>query len=215
MATSIVFADDHQMIRESLGERIEKEPDLSIVAQTGTGLRALDLVQRIKPDVLIVDIGMPGLNGLEVTRRVKERYPRTRVVVLTTFSDGDRVLKAMRNGADAYVLKEANTSELVKAIREATEGRRYVTPSLCPNGIRELLRRTEQEQNEEAYDLLTNREREVLQLIVEGFTNRLIAAQLHIGKRTVETHREHLMGRLGARSEAELTRYALEHGLVS
>ena len=214
MVTSIVLADDHRMVRQCLSERIEKEPDLSIVGETGTGLRALDLAQRIEPDVLIVDIGMPGLNGLEVTRRVKKRYPKMRVVVLTMHSDEDYLRKAMRNGADAYVLKEANVPELVKAIHEVMDGRRYITSSLCPNGINDFMRRLKRNGDQDAYDSLTNREREVLQLLAEGMTNKEIAEELDIGKRTVETHRANLMDKLDAHSEAELTRYAIEHAAL-
>lgn len=215
MPISILLADDHPIVRRGLRALIEAQPDLHIVGETGTGLRALDLTRRLKPDVLVVDIGMPGLDGLEVTRRVKKRHPRMRVVILTVHTDPHHVWKAMRNGADAYVVKDANVSELVRAIGEVTAGRRYVTPALCPDGIPDLLRKLEKSGGEDPYDTLTNREREVLHLIAEGNTSAQAAAHLGISPRTVEMHRLNLTRKLSLHSQTEVVHYAMIRGIVA
>lgn len=175
----------------------------------------LDLTRQLKPDVLVVDIGMPGLGGLEVTRRVKKRFPRTRVIVLTMHASDDYARKAMRNGADAYVLKDANISELVKAIGEVMTGHRYVAHAICPDGMADFMRKLEKPGGEDAYDTLTNREREVLHLIADGNTSAQAAAHLGISPRTAEMHRLNLMRKLGTHSQTETVRFAIAYGLVS
>ena len=214
MPISILLADDHPIVRKGLRALLEAQPNLHVIGETGTGLRALDLTRQLKPNVLVVDITMPGLDGLEVTRRVKKRFPRTRVIVLTMHTDEHRLRKAMRNGADAYVVKDANVSGLVTAIGEAMAGRRYATPALCPDGIADLVRKLERNDTDDPYDTLTNREREVLHLIADGNTSAQAATHLGISPRTVEMHRLNLMRKLGLRSQAELARYAVAHGIV-
>lgn len=212
--TRILLADDHQVVREGFRALLESEPDFEIVGETGDGLEAVRLVEQQKPHVLVVDLMMPGLNGLEVARQVTQRSPRTRIVVLSMHANEAYVLEALKNGASAYVLKDASAAELVRAVREALAGRRYLSPPLSEPAIDSYIERAKNSDSLDLYDTLTNREREVLQLAAEGHTNGEIAGRLFISPRTVETHRANVMRKLGLRSQTELVRYALQRGIL-
>jgi two-component system, NarL family, response regulator NreC len=212
--TRILLADDHQVVREGFRALLESEPDFEIVGETGDGLEAVRLVEQQKPHVLVVDLMMPGLNGLEVARQVTQRSPRTRIVVLSMHANEAYVLEALKNGASAYVLKDASAAELVRAVREALAGRRYLSPPLSEPAIDSYIERAKSSDSLDLYDTLTNREREVLQLAAEGHTNGEIAGRLFISPRTVETHRANVMHKLGLRSQTELVRYALQRGIL-
>jgi two-component system response regulator NreC len=210
----ILLADDHQVVREGFRALLEAEPDFEIVAETGDGLEAVRLTEHQKPHVLVVDLMMPGLNGLEVARQITQRLPRTHIVVLSMHANEAYVLEALKNGACAYVLKDASAAELVRAVREANVGRRYLSPPLSEPAIDNYIQRTRNSDSLDLYDTLTNREREVLQLAAEGHTNAEIAGRLFISPRTVETHRANVMHKLGLRSQTELVRYALRRGIM-
>jgi DNA-binding NarL/FixJ family response regulator len=213
--TRIVLADDHQVVREGFRALLQAQPDFEIVAETGDGLEAVRLVEKQNPHILVVDLMMPGLNGLEVARQVTQRSPRTRIVVLSMHANEAYVLEALKNGACAYVLKDASAAELVRAVREALAGRRYLSPPLSEPAIDSYIQRARTSASLDLYDTLTNREREVLQLAAEGHTNAEIATRLFISPRTVETHRANVMHKLGLRSQTELVRYALGRGILS
>ena len=213
--TRIVLADDHQVVREGFRALLQAQPDFEIVGETGDGLEAVRMVEKQKPHILVVDLMMPGLNGLEVARQVTQRSPRTRIVVLSMHANEAYVLEALKNGACAYVLKDASAAELVRAVREALAGRRYLSPPLSEPAIDSYIQRARTSASLDLYDTLTNREREVLQLAAEGHTNAEIATRLFISPRTVETHRANVMHKLGLRSQTELVRYALERGILS
>jgi len=183
------------------------------VGEVADGLEAVQMVERLQPDVLLVDVMMPGLSGLEATRQVRERFPKTQVVVLSMHSNEAYVLQALRNGALAYVLKDSNSADLVKAVREAAAGQRYLSPPLSDHIIDAYVNRA-QETTLDIYETLTNREREVLHLAAEGHTNADIAARLSISPRTVEIHRTNMMRKLGLHSEHDLIRYALRRGIL-
>ena len=210
----ILLADDHQVVREGFRALLEAEPDFEIVAETGDGLEAVRLAEHQKPHVLVVDLMMPGLNGLEVARQISQRLPRTHIVVLSMHANEAYVLEALKNGACAYVLKDSSAAELVRAVREANVGRRYLSPPLSEPAIDNYIQRTRNSDSLDLYDTLTNREREVLQLGAEGHTNAEIAGRLFISPRTVETHRANVMHKLGLRSQTELVRYALRRGIL-
>jgi len=210
----ILLADDHQVVREGFRALLQAEPDFEIVAETGDGLEAVRLAEHQKPHVLVVDLMMPGLNGLEVARQITQRLPRTHIVVLSMHANEAYVLEALKNGACAYVLKDASAAELVRAVREANVGRRYLSPPLSEPAIDNYIQRTRNSDSLDLYDTLTNREREVLQLGAEGHTNAEIAGRLFISPRTVETHRANVMHKLGLRSQTELVRYALQRGIL-
>lgn len=210
----ILLADDHRIVREGFRALLQAEPDFDIVAETGDGLDAVRLAEQHKPQVLVVDLMMPGLNGLEVARQITQRLPRTRIVVLSMHANEAYVLEALKNGASAYVLKDASAAELVRAVREANAGRRYLSPPLSEPAIDSYIQRTRTSDSLDLYDTLTNREREVLHLAAEGHTNAEIAGRLFISPRTVETHRANVMHKLGLRSQTELVRYALQRGIL-
>jgi two-component system response regulator NreC len=211
--TTIVLADDHHVVRHGLRSLLEAEPDFSVVGETGDGLEAVQLVERLQPDVLVLDMMMPSLNGLEVTRQVGQRSPRTHVVILSMYASEGHVLEALRAGAMAYVLKESTYAELVRAVREAVAGRRYLSPPLSERAIEAYMEKAESAALD-PYEMLTAREREVLHLVVKGHTSAEIADRLFVSRRTVETHRANLMRKLGLRTHTDLIRYALQRGIL-
>lgn len=210
---TIVLADDHHVVRQGLRSLLEAEPDFSVVGETGDGLEAAQLVERLQPDVLVLDLMMPGLNGLEVTRQVSQRSRQTHVVILSMHANEAHVLEALRAGAAAYVLKESTSAELVRAVREAVAGRRYLSPPLSERAIEAYMKKAESAALD-PYEMLTAREREVLHLVVEGHTSAEIADRLFISRRTVETHRANLMRKLDLRTHTDLIRYALQRGIL-
>jgi DNA-binding NarL/FixJ family response regulator len=213
MSVTIVLADDHQMMRQGLRMVLEAQEHFQVVAEAGNGLDTITLVERFHPCVLIVDVMMPGLNGLEVTRQVRQRVSRTRVIVLSMYSNEAYVLEALRHGAAGYVLKEAHADELVHAVHEVVAGRRYLSPPLSERAIEAYLQKA-QDTGLDPYETLTSRERQVLQLAAEGRTNGDIAAALYISPRTVETHRANMMRKLALHTQADMIRYALQRGLL-
>ena len=212
-AKRVLIVDDHDIVRQGLRAILESEPYLQIVGEASDGLEAVGLVERLQPHVLVLDLMIPGLNGFEVTRQVRKRSPHTHVVILSMYSDEAYVLEALRAGAEAYVLKESPSDELVRAIREATAGRHYLSPPLSEHAIAAYVKKAEAT-IVDPYETLTSRERQVLYLAASGHTNAKIAAMLVISTRTVETHRAHVMRKLGLRTQGDLIRYALERQLV-
>ena len=210
--TTIILADDHNIVRQGFKALLENQQDLSVVAEAGDGLEAVRLTTRLKPDVLVVDLIMPGLNGLEVTRQVGKLFPDTRVIVLSMYADEPYVIEALQNGACGYVLKESNISDLVKAIHEVAAGRHYLSSPLSELAIAAYKEKTKGV-SIDLYNTLTTREREVLQLVAEGNTNAEIAARLFISERTVESHRATMMQKLSLTSRGDLIAYALKRGL--
>jgi len=214
MSTTIVLADDHNVVRQGLRALLEGEPDLSIVGEASNGLEAVELAERLRPNVLVVDVMMPGLNGLEVTREVTQRSPQTRVIVLSMHANEAYVLAALKNGAVGYVLKDSCADELVQAVRQARTDRYYLSSPLSERAIASYVQRAKKA-SLDPYDTLTTREREVLQLAAEGYTSAEIASRLFISARTVETHRANLMHKLGLTNQIDLVRYALRRGILS
>ena len=211
--TTIVLADDHPVVRQGLRAVLEAEKDFRLIGETGDGLETVRLIERLQPDVLMLDLMMPGLGGLEVTRQVSQRSPRTRVVILSMHADEAYVLEALKNGATGYVLKESSADDLVRAIREVAAGRRYLSPPLSERAIETYVQRA-RDASLDGYESLTPREREVLHLAAEGHHNPEIAARLFISSRTVEVHRANLMRKLGFRTQTDLVRYALKRGIL-
>jgi two-component system, NarL family, response regulator NreC len=210
---NIMLADDHHIVRQGLWALLESEQQFHMVGETGDGLEAVRLANRVKPDVLITDVMMPGLNGLEVTRQITRSLPQTKVVILSMYTDDAYVWEAFKNGASGYVLKDSQASDLVQAVREVAAGRRYLSPPLSERALELYAQKIESVPND-AYELLTTREREVLHLVAEGRTNVEIANQLFISPRTAEGHRANLMRKLGLQNHAELIRYALRRGIL-
>jgi DNA-binding NarL/FixJ family response regulator len=213
MAVSILLADDHEVVRLGLKVLLEAESDFQIVGQAADGLEAKSLAERLKPDLLILDIMMPGLNGLEVTRQLQQLSPKTRVIILSMQANEAYVLEALRNGAAGYVLKQSNMTELVRAIRQVLAGQNYLSPQFTQRAI-EAYKDKAAAAAQDPYDTLTAREREVLQLAAEGRTSAEIAEKLVVSPRTVEMHRGNLMRKLGLTNQTELVRYAIWRGIL-
>jgi DNA-binding NarL/FixJ family response regulator len=211
--TTLVLADDHGVMRQGLKALLETEKELTVVGEAADGVAAVTLVQKLKPDVLVVDLVMPGLSGLDVIREVRRSSPETRIVVLSMHGNEIYVQEALQNGALGYVLKQSNASELVRAIRTVAEGRRFLSEPISERVIDSYTRRSGQG-TLDLLDTLTRREREVLRLVAEGLRSSEIAERLRIGVRTVESHRASLMHKLNLRNQAEVIRYALSRGLV-
>jgi two-component system, NarL family, response regulator NreC len=209
---TIILADDHHIVRQGFKSLLENHGGFSVVAEAGDGLEALRLTSRLKPDVLVVDLMMPGLNGIEVTRRIVKLSPHTKVIILSMYMDEPYVIEALQNGASGYVLKESNISDLVKAIYEVSAGRHYLGSPLSELAIEAYKEKT-RGISLDPYNTLTAREREVLQLVVEGCTSAEIAARLFISQRTVESHRASMMQKLSLGSRADLIEYALKRGI--
>ncbi len=193
--TTIVLADDHHVVRQGFKALLENQEEFSVIAEAGDGLEAVKVTARMKPDILVVDLIMPGINGLEVTRQVGQLSPHTRVIVLSMYQDEAYVIEALQNGACGYVLKESNISDLVKAIREVAAGRHYLSSPLSELAIAAYKEKTKGV-SLDLYNTLTTREREVLQLVAAGNTNAEIADKLFISERTVESHRATMMRKL-------------------
>jgi len=206
------LADDHQVVRKGLKALLSAEQDFQIVGEAGDGLEALKQVEEFHPDILVLDLMMAGINGLEVTRQIQKKGLETGVVILSMHSNEAYVLEALRSGAKAYVLKESSPEELIRAIREVFAGRRYLSAPLSERAIEAYLKKTEVQSD--PYSQLTTREREILLLTVQGFSNNEIAKRLYISPRTVETHRNNLMRKLGLRSQTQLIQFAMQRGII-
>jgi DNA-binding NarL/FixJ family response regulator len=213
MTISVILADDHHVVRQALRSLLEAEDGIQVVGEASDGAEALKLVEQLRPDVLVADLMMPVLNGLSVARRVHQRVPETRIVVLSMHADDAYVLKALENGALGYVLKDSDASDLVQAIRSAASGKRFLSAPLSDRAVDAYVMRA-QSSTINRYDLLTPREHEVLEMTAHGFTSTEIGQKLHISPRTVEKHRSNLMGKLGLHRQPDLVRYAVEHRLV-
>lgn len=213
MTVTVLLADDHPIVRHGLRHLLEEETSLKIVGEASDGLQAVELVEKFKPNVLIVDIMMPGINGLEVLKQVKERSPNTCCIVLSMQSADVYVVEALKAGALGYVLKETGPSELVNAVQQVVEGRRYLSPKLSERLI-DVLLQVREELTIDPYETLTNREREILHMAAEGMTTAAIAKRLSISPRTAELHRGRMMNKLGLNNQTDLIRYALKRGIL-
>jgi len=209
----IVLADDHHIVRQGVMALLRGEPDFSVVGEASDGISVVAIAGQLKPDILVLDLMMPGLNGLEVTRRISKVSPNTRVVILSMYMNEPYVIEALRNGAYAYILKESSIADLIKAIREVVAGRHYLGPPLSERAIEAYLEKAKGTALD-LYDTLTTREKEVFQLAAEGYGNAEIASRLFISTRTAETHKANMMRKLGLQSQTDLIKYALKKGLL-
>ena len=214
MPISVFVADDHPVLRQGLRALFEAEHDFVIVGEAGDGQETVRAVEGLKPDVLVLDVMLPRLNGLTVAQRIRVRSPNTRMVFYTMYSNEAFVVEAFKNGAFAYVVKSSESVHIVRAVREAIAGRRYLSPPLSERMLAEYRKKAESVPFD-PLETLTDREREVLQLAAEGNSSPAIAERLHISPRTVEMHRANLMRKLNVRNQTELVRYAVRRGIIT
>ncbi len=213
MSISIILADDHPVVRRGLRSALDTEPEFSIVAEAGDGLETVRLIERLQPDILILDLLMPGLSGLDVLPIVRQRSPRTRIVVFSESANEEVILQALKSGALAYILKECGLEHLLEAVRRAAAGRRYLGPSISERAF-EAYQEKAEAAPPDPHDQLTPRERQALQLAAEGLSNADIATRLSISRRTAEMHRANALRKLGLKSQADLIRYAMRRGMI-
>lgn len=214
MSIKVLLADDHQMLRDGLRFILALEDDVEIVGEVADGRSAVAMARTLAPDVVVMDIGMPDLNGVEATRQIKAENAKVRVIALSMHSDRRYVMRMLEAGASAYVLKAAAYDELRSALRAVSRGKSFLSPDITGVVIDEHIR-PPSEAGTSTYTTLGPREREIVQLLAEGHSSPEIARQLHISVRTVETHRRNIMSKLGVHNVAELTKYAIREGLTS
>lgn len=210
----VLVADDHAIVREGVRMILGREPDIEVVGEAGDGQQALDLVATVHPQVVIMDISMPGVGGIEATQRLKATHPEVQVLALTMHEDETYVFQLLRAGAAGYVLKRAAAQDLVQAVRAAARGEAFLYPSIARKVVEDYLKRVESGEERERYDGLTTREKEILTLIAQGLSNQQIAEKLFISIKTVQTHRAHILEKLGLHDRTELVRYAIRKGLI-
>lgn len=215
MPIRVLLADDHALLREGLRAVLEKLPELIVVGEAANGREATELAAGLQPDLVIIDVGMPELNGVEATRRIRETSRRTAVIALSAQAEPRAVAEMLRAGASGFVIKAGPPEELIRAIRAVREGGTYLSPQVAASVVQVFIRSDRGPASELDPSPLTSREREVLQLIAEGRSTKEIAQDLCVSTKTVESHRRQLMGKLGIHTVAGLTRYAVREGIVS
>lgn len=214
MSIRIVLCDDHQIIREGLRSLLEKQSDMKVVGEGTNGNEAIKLASAQTPDVIVMDVAMPDLNGIAATRRLREDQPRLKILALSMHSDRRFVTGMLEAGASGYLLKDCAFSELANAIRAVASGGLYISPRIADSVLQEFTRHARPAHKPPKIDL-TLREEEILQLIAEGRSTKDIAASLHVSVKTVETHRTHIMQKVGVHNVAALTKYAIREGFTS
>jgi two-component system, NarL family, response regulator NreC len=211
----VLLADDHNLIRGGLRLVVEQQPDLVVVGEAGDGRQAISLANSLKPDVAVLDIGMPNLNGIEAAKQITDGESGASVVILSMYSDETYILRALKSGARGYLLKDSAEADLARAIRSVAEGKSFFSPAVSRVLLDDYVRKLQRTGGESSYDLLTPREREVLQLIAEGKSNKDVAGILNLSVYTIETHRANLMEKLKLRGVPELILYAVRKGIIS
>src|SRR5580658_4377846 len=215
MSIRILLADDHTVMRNGLRLLLERQPNLQVVGEAADGKEAVELAASEKPDVVVMDIAMPHLNGVEATRQIVIHSPHTAIVILSMHSDESYVIRSLKAGARAYLLKDSAEADLIAAIQAITEGKSYFSSAIRDLLKEDYMRRLSEADAEDTYELLTTREREVLQLVAEGKSNKDVANLLNLSLYTVETHRTHILQKLNLHSVPELILYAVRKGIIS
>jgi len=211
----IVLADDHIVMRNGLRLLLERQPDFEVVGEAADGRQTVEICDGLRPDVVVLDIAMPNLNGIEAARQISAKLPHTAIVILSMHSDEGYVLRALKAGARAYLLKDSAETDLINAIRVVTEGKAFFSPAISKMLVDDYVRRLQQRGVEDSYELLTTREREILQLLAEGKSNKEVANVLSLSLYTVETHRGNILQKLNLHSVPELILYAVRKGIIS
>lgn len=212
--TRILLADDHTIVRAGLRLLLEREPGFVVTGEAEDGRRAVELAESTKPDVVVMEAALPRLNGIEAARQIIARQPGLRVLFLSAHADESHVLRALKAGACGYLLKDSSESDLIRAIRMVSEGKSFFSPAVSRTLLEDYVHQLKQRGEEDSYELLTNREREILQLLAEGQSNKDVANLLHLSLFTVETHRAHILDKLGLHGVPDLILYAVRKGII-
>jgi DNA-binding NarL/FixJ family response regulator len=215
MSIRVLLADDHGVVRKGLRFLLERQPDMEIVGEAGDGREAVRMAEATEPDIVIMDIAMPLLNGIEATAQIVKRSPRLGVIILSMHSDEDYLLSALNAGAKGYLLKESAEEDLVRAVHAVSKGTPFFSPEIAKTMLDDYMRFLQQRNLQDSYDLLTEREKEVLQLLAEGKSNKEAAAILDVSVYTVDTHRTHLMQKLNLHNTAEIVLYAVRKKIIA
>lgn len=211
----ILLADDHTLMRHGLRKIIEEQPDWEVVAETGDGREAVRLAVELKPDVAVLDVAMPLLNGIEATRQIARRAPPVRILILSMYSDESYIVQALRAGAHGYLLKDSADVDLIRAVTAVRQGKSFFSPAVAKVMLDDYVRRLADKGITDRFDSLSEREREIFQLIAEGRSNKEIADLINLSVSTVETHRAHIMEKLDVHNTAEIVLYAVRKGVIS
>jgi DNA-binding NarL/FixJ family response regulator len=211
----ILLADDHGIVRRGMRSLLDSEPGVEVVGEAANGREALKAIESLKPDMAILDVAMPMLNGIEVTAQAMKAFPELKVIILSMYADEAYVVRALTAGARAYLLKEATEEDLLPAVRAVAGGRSFFSPAISAILLADYVRHLKQRGLEDSYDVLSDREKEVLQLLAEGRTNKEAAALLNLSLSTIETHRLKLMQKLGLHNTAEIVLYAVRKGIIA
>ncbi len=214
MKIRVLLADDHTILRAGLKMMLNAQPDMEVVGEAQDGRQAINEALRHQPDVVLMDITMPDINGIEATRQIKRMLPDVKVLVLTMHENDEYVFQALRAGASGYILKEAADTELITALHVVQTGQFYLSPTAQSIIVGDYLQRVRTGEEKDSYSTLTEREREILKLVAEGYTNNQIAERLVISPKTVDTHRTHVMDKLNLHSRSELVKYAMRRGIL-
>jgi two-component system response regulator NreC len=211
----ILLADDHTVVRKALRLLLESYPEFTVIADAPDGRAAVALAEQHRPDVVVMDVSMPNLNGIEAARQIAAKLPHSAILFLSMYADEGYVLRALKAGARAYLLKDSPEDDLVNAVRAASQGRAFFSPAINRMLVEEYVRQMQERNLEDSSELLTGREREILQLVAEGKSNKEMAGLLNLSQHTVETHRGNILQKLNLHSVAELMLYAIRKGIVN
>jgi len=211
----ILLADDHGVVRKGLRFLLESEPDLEVVGEAADGRQAVDMAEELRPDVVVMDIAMPWLNGIDATGQIVKQQPAVGVIMLSMHSDEEYLVRTLTAGAKGYLLKDSAETDLVQAVHSVSDGKPFFSPAIAKTLLEDYVRRLQQRGLSDSYELLSDREKEVLQLLAEGKTNKDVANLLNLSTHTVETHRTHIMQKLNLHNTAEIVLYAVRKKIIS